>query len=143
VVDTLEGRGVIQRDLDRLVRWACANLMRFNKAKRKVLHTGRGNPKHKHRLGKERTESSPEEKDLWVLADEKLNMTRQCALTVQMANHTLGCIPSNVASKAREGILPLCSALVKLPWKSCVQLWSPQHRRDMDLLERVQRRSQK
>jgi len=32
-VDTLEGRGAIQRDLGRLERWDCANLIEFNRAK--------------------------------------------------------------------------------------------------------------
>jgi len=50
-----------------------------------------------------------------VLVDEKLNMTQQCTLTAQKANRTLGCIPSSVASRKREGILPLCSALVRPP----------------------------
>jgi len=105
----LEGRGAFQRDLDRLERWACANLMTFSKARCKVLHRGRGNPKHKYRVDRKCIESSPEEKDLGVLADKKLNMNWQCVLAAQKANWILGCIKSSMDSRAREEILPLCS----------------------------------
>ncbi|PKU32838.1 pol- hypothetical protein [Limosa lapponica baueri] len=124
VVNTLEGRDATQRDLDRLERWAHANLMKFNKLKCKVPHVGWGNPKHKYRLGRERIEHSPEEKDLGVLVYEKLNMSWQCVLTAHKANGILGCITRTVIRRLREVILPLCSTLVRPHLQYCIQLWS-------------------
>ena len=77
------------------------------------------------------------------MVDKKLNMTWQCVLAAQKANCILGCIKRSVTSMLREVILPLYSALVRPHREYCVQLWGPQHKKDMDLLEQVQRRAMK
>ena len=75
-VDAIQGRDMIQRDLDVLSKWAHQNL----------------NSRYKYRLGEEVTESNSAQQDLNIMVDEKLDMSQQCALSIQKANSILGCI---------------------------------------------------
>ena len=94
--------------------------MRFNKSNCKVLHLGHSNPISQYKLGDVRLEHSPAEKDLGFKVDGKLDMSQKYALTAQKTNRITDCIQRCVASRAREMILPLCSALVMPHLEYCV-----------------------
>jgi len=93
---------------------------------------------HQYRLGDDLLERCSAGKDLSVLVDNRLVMSWQCVLVVQKANSILGCIKKSEASRSREVILFLFSALMRPCLEYRAQFWAPKFKEDRGLLERFQ-----
>lgn len=77
------------------------------------------------------------EKNLRVFVDaHAMCMCQQYVHAAYRGIPTLGCIKRGLISWVREGIVVLCYALVRPHLQYCIQTWSPQHKRDVELLSR-------
>ncbi|CAM5092187.1 unnamed protein product [Eretmochelys imbricata] len=143
VANALEHMIKIQNDLDKLEKCSEIIRMKFNKNKCKVLHLGRNNQLHTYKMGNDCLGSNTVERDLGVIVDRKLNMSQQCNIVAKKADIIMGCISRSIVSKTQEVILPLYSMLIRLQLEYCVQFWIPHFRKDVDKLEKVQKRATK
>ena len=97
LADIAEGCTAMQRDLNRLLKWAERNLVQFKERKDKVLHLRRNISRHRGSLGATQLVSTLSRKELKVLVDKSLSMTQECALGTKVANGVPG---------APGGVLP-------------------------------------
>ena len=78
-----------------------------------------------------------------VIIDNKLNYIKQCNDAAKKANKVLGFISRTFDYKTKDIIVPLYKSLVRPHLEYAVQLWNPSYRKDIEILERVQRRATK
>ncbi|CAM5127154.1 unnamed protein product, partial [Natator depressus] len=121
IANAEKDRDIIQEDLDDHVNWSNSNRMKFNNEKCKVMHLGINNKNFCYKLGTHYLEVTEEEKDLRVLVDHRMTMSRQCDVAVKKANAVLGCIRRGISSRDKEVLVPLCKALVRPHLEYCVQ----------------------
>lgn len=101
-------------------RFAHSNITAFKKNYLIAIYV-----KTKELMEDSQLESSLAKKELGVLVDTKLNMNQLDGPTAKKGNGIFSCMGQSIASRSREVILPLCSALVRPHMECWAQFWPP------------------
>jgi hypothetical protein len=86
-------------------------------------------------------EEVTDERDLGVVLQNDLKCNKQCLKAVNTANRVLGMIKRSFSVRDKDVILQLYKSLVRPHLEYSVQAWRPHLKKDIDLLEGVQRRA--
>ena len=139
----IEDKQKLQDDIDKLVRWSEKWQMLFNFGKCKCLHTGPGNTGMNYEMGGTILSKTVKEKYLGVSMNANMKVSEQCRIAASKGNQVLGMIRRNITYKENSLIVPLYKAIVRPHLEYCIQAWSPYLRKDIDMLEKIQRRATK
>ena len=142
-VQTRQECRTLQDDLNRLDQWSAKWQMLFNQSKCKCLHIGRANGKEPYEMHNTVLQKTSKEKDLGVTISADWKVSEQCGIAARKGNQLLGMIKRNITYREKNLIIPLYKSIVRPHLEYCIQAWRPHLKKDIDKLERVQRRATK
>lgn len=131
----------LKKDLQKIMSWSEMWQMKFNTSKCKVMHMGFGNRNEKYEMGGTELVEVTEEKDLGVVVSCDGKVAKQCAAVAKKGYQVLGLISRTFVCKKAVVMVKLYKSLVRPHLDYCVQAWRPYLKKDIDVLERVQRRA--
>ena len=107
------------------------------------MHIGHNNMQGNYNMSSQQLPTTDQQRDLRIIITKDLKWQKQTEKSCKTANRALGFIARNFKYKNKELILPLYKSLVRPHLEYAVQFWSPYLRRDIDKIEKVQRRATK
>ena len=136
-------KDILQDDLEKLVKWSEKWQMLLNFGKCKCIHIGHGNMDEEYKMGDAVLGRTTQEKDLGVTFSADMKVSEQCGIATSKGNQILGLIRRTITYKEKHLIVPLYKAIVRPHLEYCIQAWRLYRKKDIDKLERIQRRATK
>ena len=138
-----EDRLKLQEDLDLLHSWSDKWLLRFNAKKCKKMHLGHNNTGASYQLNNTQLDETKEEKDLVVLFTQDCKPSKQCAKAAVRAMNCLRVVKRTFRYFDNNSFKVVYKSYVRPHLEYCVQAWCPYLRKDINAMERIQRRATK
>ena len=132
----------MESDLNSLQQWSAQWLHNFNILKCTTLHFGHGNPNHVYQLANQDLSNTAKEKDLVIQICSDLKPSSQVTNTIRKAERSLAILKRTVVNRGSV-FVKLYKQLVRSYLEYATQVWNPYFRRDIQLLEQVQKRATK
>ena len=107
------------------------------------MHIGHNNMQSNYNMSNQQLETTDQQRDLGIIITKDLKWQKQTEKSCKTANRVLGLIKRNFMYKNKELILPLYKSIVRPHLEHAVQFWSPNLRRCIDKIEKIQRRTTK
>ena len=133
----------LQEDLNTLCQWSQTWQMLFNPNKCTVLHFGYNNLNYDYQMDGVNIKEVEEQKDLGIILHKSLKPSQQCIAAAKKGNKILGMIKRNIHNKSLKILKALYRQLVRPHLEYAIQAWRPWMKKDISLLEKVQRRATK
>ena len=110
--------------------------MLFNFGKCKCIHIGHGNMDEEYKMG-----DAVLGRTTQVTFSADMKVSEQCGIAASKGNQIVELIRRTITYKEKHLIVPLYKAIVRPHLEYCIQAWSPYRKKDIDKLDRIQRRA--
>ena len=117
--------------------------MSFNVDKSSLMHIGHNNMQSNYNLSNQQLPTTAHQRNQGIIITKDLKWQKQTEESCKTANRVLGFIARNFRYKNKEQILPLYKSLVRPHLEHALQFWSTHLRRDIDKMEKIQKRATK
>ena len=141
VVKDKKSAAEMQTVITNLEAWCKKWGMVFNIKKCCLMHFGYNNPKTEYQMDGQRLAASNSQKDLGILISDNCNPSAQCAQAAKKANQVLGQINRSFSCHTKDIMTQIHKVFVRPHLEYAVAAWSPWLQKDIDALEKIQRRA--
>ena len=131
----------MQEVIYNLEKWCNTWGMQFNTKKCCILHFGHRNAKYQYKMNGQVLDSQSSQRDLGITISDNCLPGLQCAMAAKKANQILGQINRSFSCKTKDIMSQIYKVFIRPHLEYAVTSWAPWHKKDIDTLEKIQRRA--